>query len=348
MQRVHRGDPRLALGGQHHDLVAGAQHSAGHLAGVAAVVVVVLGDRPDDPLDGEADVDEVAIGGDVHVLEVVEQRRALVPGHLRRAPDDVVAVQRRDGDEGQVGGLQPRRPGGELAHDLVEGDLVVVDEIHLVDADHQVGNPQQGGEEGVAAALLGDALAGVDEHDRQLGGGGAGDHVAGVLNVTGTVGDDEAAARGHERAVGDVDRDALLALGPQAVHQQRQVGVVVAALAAGALDGLQLVGHQRLGVEEQPADERALAVVHRPGGGDPQKLRGPPARPPRRPVGGGAGHQKYPSRLRSSIAASVTRSSARVSPRSEMRAPAISAMTASRLWAPETTAPVQVMSPTVR
>ena len=39
----------------------------------------------------------------------------------------------------------------------------------------------------------------------------------------GRVGDDEAPPRRREVAVGDVDRDALLALGAQAVGQQREV-----------------------------------------------------------------------------------------------------------------------------
>ena len=70
---------------------------------------------------------------------------------------------------------------------------------------------------------------GVDEHDREVGRRGAGDHVARVLRVPGRVGDDEAAPGGGEVAVGDVDRDALLALGPQPVGQQREVEAVVAA-----------------------------------------------------------------------------------------------------------------------
>jgi hypothetical protein len=46
--------------------------------------------------------------------------------------------------------------------------------------------------------------------------------------VAGRVRDDELAPRRREVAVRDVDRDALLALGPQAVGEQRQVDVVVA------------------------------------------------------------------------------------------------------------------------
>ena len=52
---------------------------------------------------------------------------------------------------------------------------------------------------------------------------GAGGHVAGVLLVAGRVGDDELALVGGEVAVGDVDGDALLALGLEAVGEQGEI-----------------------------------------------------------------------------------------------------------------------------
>ena len=57
----------------------------------------------------------------------------------------------------------------------------------------------------------------------QIGGGCAGGHVARVLFVPRRVGDDELAPRRGEIAVRDVDGDALLALGAQAVGQQRKI-----------------------------------------------------------------------------------------------------------------------------
>ena len=80
--------------------------------------------------------------------------------------------------------------------------------------------------------------------------------------MAGGVGDDERALRGGEEAVRDVDRDALLALGAQAVGEPREVDLGVG----------DLVGHQRLGVVEQAADQRRLAVVDRAGGGEPQQV----------------------------------------------------------------------------
>ena len=136
------------------------------------------------------------------------------------------------------------------------------------------GHAEQRGQERVAPALLGDALAGVEQDQRDVRRRGAGDHVPRVLDVARGVRDDELAARGREVAVGDVDRDALLALGAQAVGQQREVGVVVAAVAADLLDRRELVAEQRLGVVQQPPDERALAVVDRAGGREPEQLAG--------------------------------------------------------------------------
>src|SRR5262249_36932909 len=150
----------------------------------------------------------------------------------------------------------------------------------------------------------------------------------------------EPPARGHERAVGDVDRDPLLALGAQPVGEEGEVHVAVAAAQRGRLDVLELVGEDLLRVVEQPAEQGRLAVVDRAGGDEPQQL-------------GlhhllGDGHQKYPPRLRSSMAASETRSSARVSPRSVTFVAAISETTSSIVAARDSTPPVQVMSPTVR
>jgi hypothetical protein len=81
------------------------------------------------------------------------------------------------------------------------------------------------------------------------------------------VGQDEAALRGGEVAVRDVDRDALLALGAQAVGQAREVELAVAPAQV-----VELVGEDRLGVVEQAPDERRLAVVDRARRGEAQEV----------------------------------------------------------------------------
>ena len=159
----------------------------------------------------------------------------------------------------------------EAVADLGEALLVVVDEVHLVDGDDESGDAQQGGDQRVPAGLLDDAVARVDEDDRQVGAGHAGDHVAGVLDMSRAVGDDEVALRGREVAVGDVDRDALFAFGAKTVGEQGEVDVVVAAALADRLDVLELVLEDRLRVVQQPPDERRLAVVDAADRGEVQR-----------------------------------------------------------------------------
>ena len=107
---------------------------------------------------------------------------------------------------------------------------------------------------------------------RQVGSRRAGHHVARVLNVAGRVGDDELPLRRGEVPVRHVDRDALLPLRSEPVGQQGEVGVLVAAFTARALDRLELVLEDLLRVVQQTADERALAVVDGAGGRQPQEL----------------------------------------------------------------------------
>jgi hypothetical protein len=197
----------------------------------------------------------------------------VVPGRARGGFHDVVALEAGQRDGGDVVEANLRRERAVVVLDTPERGLVVVDQVHLVDGQHHVADADQRHEVAVTAGLRQHALARVDEDDRQVRRGGAGDHVARVLLVAGRVGDDELAPVGAEEAVGDVDGDALLALGGQAVHQQREVDV--AALRAPALavrlDGGELVVEQHLRLEQQAADQRALAVVHAAAGDEAQQ-----------------------------------------------------------------------------
>ncbi len=120
--------------------------------------------------------------------------------------------------------------------------------------------------------LVEDALASVDEDHREVARRRAGGHVARVLLVPGRVGDDELAPRRVEVAVRHVDRYPLLALGAEAVGEQGEVHVAVAAPLGGLLNVLELVLEDRLGVEQEAADKRRLAVVDRAGGCEPDEF----------------------------------------------------------------------------
>ena len=73
-------------------------------------------------------------------------------------------------------------------------------------------------------ARLGEhALPRIDQDDGEIGGRGAGRHVAGILLMARRVGDDEFALVGGEGAIGDIDGDALFALSRQAVNQKCEI-----------------------------------------------------------------------------------------------------------------------------
>ena len=265
-----RPHPALPPRRQRHHLVACADDPRSDRAGEAAEVEV----RPEDQLHREAEVLQVAIGADVHRFQERHQRAAGVPRHVGAVGDDVVPLEGRDGEEVDVGQFEPRGEGLVVGADPLEHRLVPADDVHLVDRHHHVADPQQRDDEAVPLGLREDPVAGVDEDDRQVGGRGPGGHVARVLLVAGGVGDDELPLVGGEVAVGDVDRDPLLPLVLEAVGEEREIDLVArrAVAARVLLDRGELVFVDHLRFVEQPADERALAVVDAPAGDEPQQL----------------------------------------------------------------------------
>ena len=144
----------------------------------------------------------------------------------------------------------------------------------------------------MTAGLRQQTLPGINQQHRHVRSGGAGNHVACVLFVAGSVGKNEPAALGLEITVRDIDRNALFALGCEAVHQQGVIDRAAldrAVATAVAFERLHHVVRNAATLVEQPADERGLAVVHAAAGQDAKKR---------------LGHQKYPSRFFFSIEAS--------------------------------------------
>jgi hypothetical protein len=126
----------------------------------------------------------------------------------------------------------------------------------------------------MAARLDAHALLGVDEHHGGIGGRSAGGHVARVLLVARAIGDDELALRRLEVAVRHVDGDALLALGLQAVDEQREVRHFAGGAPAAAVvrHGGKLVIENLAGVVQQAPDERALAVINAAAGDETEQV----------------------------------------------------------------------------
>ena len=186
---------------------------------------------------------------------------------------DVVAPERgqRDGDD--VRDAELGCEGAVLGVDRLEHLCGVVDQVELVHGEDDVADAEQRDQEAVPPGLGEDPLAGVDEDDGQLGGRRAGHHVARVLLVTRRVGHHELAPLGREEPVGDVDGDALLAFGRQAVDEQGEVEVVALRtdLLRVGLERGQMVLEDQLRLVEEAPDQGALAVVDRPAGDEAQQ-----------------------------------------------------------------------------
>ena len=226
-RRLDRRDARAQPGRQHDDLVAGAPDAAGDLAGVAAVVVVLVRHRPDHPLHREAPArrgcgrrrsrssrDARAASARRTTASCSERSTTLSP------------LQRRHRDRAQVG--QPERRRGRRAISSKRSCEQSTRSI-LLTATTTCGTRR------IEAMYAWRRVCSTTplRASTRMTATSAVEAPVTMLRVywtwPGRVGELEAAPRRDERAVGDVDRDPLLALGAQAVGEQREVDVAVAA-----------------------------------------------------------------------------------------------------------------------
>src|ERR1700756_4932453 len=82
-------------------------------------------------------------------MEMIEQRRSMVPGHSRRPLHDIVAGSRRDRNDAHRWVAETRGERRELRRDLFEAVLVKPDEVHFVDSEQDVTDAEQSADKGV-------------------------------------------------------------------------------------------------------------------------------------------------------------------------------------------------------
>ncbi len=265
----HAGDAAFARRREDPHLVTGGDRAAHDRACEAAEVQV----RAVDPLHRQPERRMRHVVLDRNSLEVTHQRRPVIPGHLRASILDVVAAQPGHRDRHRLGQIDLPREVAVFVDDGLEDLARAVDEVHLVHGQHDVPDSEQGDDVAVPARLRQHALARVDQDHGEIGGRGAGHHVARVLLVPRRVRNDELALVGGEEPVGDVDRDALLALCRQPVDEQREIerAALGADLLRVRLERGELVLEDHLRVVEQPADQRRLAVIDAAAGDEPQQ-----------------------------------------------------------------------------
>ena len=171
--------------GRTSDLVARAPDAAGDLAGVAAVVVVLVGHRADHPLHREAAVVEVAVARELDRLEVLEQRRPpSTTASGRDALDDVVAVERGDRDRDLVRRRRARRSARRArARSRRNRASSKSTRSILLTAKTRWGTPSSDAISVCRRVCSITPLRASTQDDGDVGGRGARDHVARVLDV---------------------------------------------------------------------------------------------------------------------------------------------------------------------
>ena len=150
---------------------------------------------------------------------MVEQRGTAIPGHRREAAHHIVTGQRghwNGNDAGEVEACASLRNSASMARKRFR----VVNQIHLVDGEHHILDADEvadGGGGSGASPRGGHRRAGSPRRARHRS------PCCGYIARAQRIDDDEAAMRGLEIAPGDVDGDALLALGLEAVEQQAEI-----------------------------------------------------------------------------------------------------------------------------
>ena len=255
---------------QSHHRVAHTHHTRSHLSAEAAEVEV----RAQHVLHRIAEVFIVAVEVDGHGLQVVEQALAVIPRGAVAFLHHIVAIESRQGNAGDIRDAQRLDKLVEVGDNLIKHRLVEVHQVHLVYGKHKVLDAQQGDKVGVTTGLCNHPRTCIHKNDCRIGCRAAGNHIAGVLLVSRSVGDDKLSVVGAEIAISHINGDALLALRLQSVEEQRIVDVLagITATLAVALKRIELVFINLLTVEKQSTDECRFSVVDTSGGEKPQQV----------------------------------------------------------------------------
>merc|ERR1719309_233724 len=226
---------------------AGLDHSSlhttdGHCANASNFVDILKG-QPEGlvsgPAGGNDGVESLKEGHAIGLAFLPLNVPALVPGHVGRGLDHVVAVPPGDGHEGNCSWVVAHLldEAGHLLLDLLEPGLGVgrLGGVHLVDGDDELLDTKGVGEQGVLPGLpvLGDtslelsSSRGNDEHTA-VSLAGASDHVLDEVTVARGVDDGDVVLGSLELPEGDIDGDTTLTFGLQLVHDP---GILEGALA---------------------------------------------------------------------------------------------------------------------
>jgi hypothetical protein len=203
-------------------------------------------------------------------VERFQNRRTPIPLHPLARLRDVLTRFRGRGNERTRFERKIDEELAVFALDLRESLLRKLCQIHFVDDDDQLADPEQTQQIGVPPALFAHPFVCCDHENGCIGARRARDHVFQKFLVARRVDDDVVAARRPKRNLRRVDRDVLFLLLEQSIEQKRELKFH-SFRRASLLHHVHLSVGQRIGVVQDATDERGLSVIDVAGENDAKR-----------------------------------------------------------------------------
>ena len=163
----------------------------------------------------------------MNVFEIRKHRRAVKPIHIFASFNDVVAFQRGHRQEINVINFEFSSERRVIIFNFFKNFFRIINQVHFINANNEMFNSEQAGDEGVAFGLRHNAVPRVNKNHGEVAARRAGRHISCVLFVPRRIGDNKISFVSRKISVSDVDSNPLLALGFQSVGEERGVKVVI-------------------------------------------------------------------------------------------------------------------------
>ena len=158
---------------------------------------------------------------DTHLLEQLQDWRAAVPSSVRSTRHNILASERTHGHRDRTCNPNLDAIVEELALDFAKASFAPLNKIHLVHRRNNMTNAKQTCDERVSTRLCRHSTARINQCDRQLTVARTSRHIACVLLVPWTIGNDETAMGCCEISVRNINCDSLLALCFKPINDKR-------------------------------------------------------------------------------------------------------------------------------
>ena len=181
--------------------------------------------RPADPLNRQIKALFAANRINLHSLQIVEQRFAVIPAHELRFSGNVFPFCRGERDNLYVLKPQVIFQLTDMRTDPLERLFCIPCQVHFIDCKNKILNSHESADPRMAPGLDQDSFRGIYQDHSKIRKARANSHVPRVFFMARRICDDEAAAVSGKIAIGHVDGDSLLPLRHETVKEERVINL---------------------------------------------------------------------------------------------------------------------------